>query len=73
MYAGGTTSALSSSVIRRLSASRKHSSVPNGSDVADGSTTWFEFTAEKGATEVVFAYPEGVSTKIPTFQMFGLA
>ena len=73
MYAGGTTSALSSSVIRRLSASRKHSDVPSGSDLAEGSPTWFEFTAEKGTTEVVFAYPEGVSTKTPTFQMFGLA
>lgn len=64
MFAGGTTSAASSEVVRAFTA--KKNSKPTSAGTA------LEFTAAQGATKVICAYPASW-TGTPYFEMFGLA
>ncbi len=69
MYAGGTTATtIDSDAIRALGAKRKHTSKPSTS-------SYFEFTAGKGATKVIFAFPAGRMSGVssPKFEIFTMA
>lgn len=69
MYAGGTTATtIDSEAIRALGSKRKHTSKPSTS-------SYFEFTAGKGATKVIFAFPAGRMSGVssPKFEIFTMA
>jgi hypothetical protein len=69
MYAGGSTAeTINSAAIRALGATRKHTSKPSTS-------SYFEFTAGKGSTKVIFAFPAGRMSGVssPKFEIFTMA
>lgn len=69
MYAGGTTATtVDSDAIRALGSKQKHTSKPSSSSP-------FTFTAGKGATKVIFAFPAGRMSGVssPKFQIFTMA
>ena len=67
MFAGGTTSSnINSTAIRALSSTRKTS------DGKPTTSSYFEFTAVKGDTKVIFAYPASI-TGTPKFEIFTMA
>lgn len=70
IFGGGTTAAtIDSTAIRALAKDHKsNETVPttNGG-------TGFKFSAAKGATKVIFAYPADWTTKTPKFEIFTMA
>lgn len=70
LFGGGTTAAtIDSAAIRALSKVKKSSeSVPTTSG-----GTGIKFSAAKGATKVIFAYPSSWTTKTPKFEIFTMA
>lgn len=75
MFAGGTTATeINSEAIRALGAKRKHTQKPTQTGTNDNNKP-FEFTATKGATKVIFAFPAGRMSGVssPKFEIFTMA
>ena len=75
MYAGGSTAeTIDSAAIRALGTTRKHTSKPTQNGTTDSNKP-FEFTAGKGATKVIFAFPAGRMSGVssPKFEIFTMA